>query len=581
MRLFARRRSPVSVVLIAFCLSLIPALPHSAPPTRAATDEELLQQWTFAVTVVETAIASGLSGTQAVTYESRSPLPELSYSASEDLLSSSPGGACGAFTETRVGAGEGDGILEAGSSGFEPSVFGLDTNATWTALTASAVEGSTFNVTQTTTWELCPSIVTVVDVLPRVTPVFLPGSLEELDAMPPGTELELSYNDGGAYSSGGVDMEVSYTAVKLGAPIDSDLDGLTDLQEAAIGTNPFLADSDGDGISDGTEALGGVGTDTDGDTTIDALDTDSDNDGFLDGADECRTEPGTDDGCPPAPEDATLTLAVGAPVAASFGMAGSLSGTVATAGSLTTSVTPGVALSIIVANDHPGLTPKRVTCVGAKAKLQAVGESATVSVKGLKAGVQGRCVLHHVLAPLVFEARYDHTVVFGLPISFVNTSFAMDITGSSADARVAKICLVDQWLITWKKPAIGSKVFWFAPEQDALGDPVTEFEAGYWSGVPDAPTSASRTRQVADANCAFGASGFHWSPRIWLYAASHGLTLPREISKVWHDVSYDVYLTDCPTTPIRINLSADSATKKNRLAGDLDESRDGRLACTP
>ena len=33
----------------------------------------------------------------------------------------------------------------------------------------------------------------------------------------------------------------------------SDNDGLSDIEEMALGTNPFLADTDGDGVNDGDE----------------------------------------------------------------------------------------------------------------------------------------------------------------------------------------------------------------------------------------------------------------------------------------------------------------------------------------
>jgi hypothetical protein len=42
---------------------------------------------------------------------------------------------------------------------------------------------------------------------------------------------------------------------RLDAMIDTDGDGLNDQAELDIGTNPFSADSDGDGIADGWEAL--------------------------------------------------------------------------------------------------------------------------------------------------------------------------------------------------------------------------------------------------------------------------------------------------------------------------------------
>jgi len=42
------------------------------------------------------------------------------------------------------------------------------------------------------------------------------------------------------------------------APADADEDGLTDEEEAELGTDPNNADSDGDGISDGDEVNGGT-----------------------------------------------------------------------------------------------------------------------------------------------------------------------------------------------------------------------------------------------------------------------------------------------------------------------------------
>src|SRR5262249_40592548 len=56
--------------------------------------------------------------------------------------------------------------------------------------------------------------------------------------------------------------------------LDSDLDGLVDSVEAAVGTDPFAADTDGDGLSDGEEVLA---------FESDPLGVDSDGDGLLDG----------------------------------------------------------------------------------------------------------------------------------------------------------------------------------------------------------------------------------------------------------------------------------------------------------
>jgi hypothetical protein len=75
---------------------------------------------------------------------------------------------------------------------------------------------------------------------------------------------------------------------------DTDGDGLPDLYETAIGTNPNDADSDDDGVLDGQEISPAL--DSDGDGLINALDPDSDNDGLYDGTEmgkDC-SNPATD-----------------------------------------------------------------------------------------------------------------------------------------------------------------------------------------------------------------------------------------------------------------------------------------------
>jgi hypothetical protein len=64
-------------------------------------------------------------------------------------------------------------------------------------------------------------------------------------------------------------------------PGDSDGDGLTDDQEAALGTDPHKADTDGDGLKDGVEVAGNVGSCKAGTNPLKA---DTDGDSLSDGA---------------------------------------------------------------------------------------------------------------------------------------------------------------------------------------------------------------------------------------------------------------------------------------------------------
>jgi MYXO-CTERM domain-containing protein len=89
-----------------------------------------------------------------------------------------------------------------------------------------------------------------------------------------------------------------FTALALDVDTDSDGDGLVNAEESALGTDPLLDDSDGDGLSDGHE-VNQTGTDplrpdsdgdqlTDGEEVLDLgtdpIRADSDNGGIDDGA---------------------------------------------------------------------------------------------------------------------------------------------------------------------------------------------------------------------------------------------------------------------------------------------------------
>lgn len=114
-----------------------------------------------------------------------------------------------------------------------------------------------------------------------------------------GTELNSPDTDGDGLMDG---WEVSNSFNSLSTPgngesgVDTDGDGLTNLQEQVAGSNPRNADSDGDGLSDSAEFLtyntNPLVADTDGDgmtdkqetdANYDPLDPDMDRDGMSDG----------------------------------------------------------------------------------------------------------------------------------------------------------------------------------------------------------------------------------------------------------------------------------------------------------
>jgi hypothetical protein len=72
---------------------------------------------------------------------------------------------------------------------------------------------------------------------------------------------------------------------------DPDSDGLSDTEEAVLGTDPNNPDTDGDGILDGIDncplTANADQKDTDGDGIGDACDTDADGDGILNAVDNC------------------------------------------------------------------------------------------------------------------------------------------------------------------------------------------------------------------------------------------------------------------------------------------------------
>lgn len=106
------------------------------------------------------------------------------------------------------------------------------------------------------------------------------------------------------FGAHGMDPLVANTGdPRTDASADPDLDGLTNEQEAALWTDPFQPDTDGDGMDDGWESRHGFDPTTHNDNTVrtdDDADADSDGDG-LTNAEECAW--GTDPGEPDSDND--------------------------------------------------------------------------------------------------------------------------------------------------------------------------------------------------------------------------------------------------------------------------------------
>ncbi|MCI0344994.1 MAG: thrombospondin type 3 repeat-containing protein, partial [Chloroflexi bacterium] len=108
-----------------------------------------------------------------------------------------------------------------------------------------------------------------------------PGLAElEVISRPGGVGLD-PFDPADAAADFDVDGLTNLQEFALGTSIyaaDTDADGLTDLQETTLGSNPVRADTDNDGLADGAERS--PTADTDGDGIRNLLDPDSDGDGL-------------------------------------------------------------------------------------------------------------------------------------------------------------------------------------------------------------------------------------------------------------------------------------------------------------
>ncbi|WDE10118.1 Ig-like domain-containing protein [Thalassomonas haliotis] len=111
-----------------------------------------------------------------------------------------------------------------------------------------------------------------------------PGLSEfQILSRPGGIGLNLN-DDSDAFLDFDLDGLNNTEEFNLGTSIflnDTDGDGLDDAQEGTLGSNPLLSDTDGDGLLDGSEV--NPTSDSDGDGIINMLDPDSDNDLLPDG----------------------------------------------------------------------------------------------------------------------------------------------------------------------------------------------------------------------------------------------------------------------------------------------------------
>jgi hypothetical protein len=109
-------------------------------------------------------------------------------------------------------------------------------------------------------------------------------------------QAQLFHEDGSGFMvQQDIEIRYFYHEQNVG-PTDLDNDGLSDSDEATLGTDPDDTDSDGDGVDDATEVGGDVSNpaDSDGDGIIDALESsidDADGDGTVDQDDADNTDP--------------------------------------------------------------------------------------------------------------------------------------------------------------------------------------------------------------------------------------------------------------------------------------------------
>ncbi|MBZ4419470.1 Ig-like domain-containing protein [Myxococcus sp. RHSTA-1-4] len=164
-----------------------------------------------------------------------------------------------------------------GNTAMDTNAFTVDTQ-TSVAITTPA-EGAVLNtgtVTYTGTAEPGATVTVVVDGQTVGTTTAAADGTWSVTGATPLTNGSHSVTATTTDTAGNTATDTNTFTVAM---TDSDGDGVDDITEIELGTDPLDADTDDDGVQDGADGL----TDTDGDGTIDAKDPDSDNDGILDG----------------------------------------------------------------------------------------------------------------------------------------------------------------------------------------------------------------------------------------------------------------------------------------------------------
>ena len=212
------------------------------PAAAAAEGDPLVNSWAFDITVENHSSLPWSTTRDDATFRVEAG-GAMTYSAT--FYERTEGEACGGFVAVNEGSGPGTGRLYRESLGYAPESFGLAGDQAWTTFTTQPQ--TTFTVTSTVTYEdpSCAPVSSTDQRLPRFTPVVLPGTPEELLAMPIGTVLEDTYSETTSA------WTIRYTATKVEAVLgDADFDGVADGDDNCATYNPDQADFDEDGVGD-------------------------------------------------------------------------------------------------------------------------------------------------------------------------------------------------------------------------------------------------------------------------------------------------------------------------------------------